>query len=219
MRNRWMRIGAACAAIAMAGACNAGACRTQSGDTRAADPAPGVTATPAEPGYPDPRFPAYLKPPTSLEEVMPHVRPLARARHGLQGAGLGIIEKGESVLFVVSIEAEDMIVDAVVKAMQERGVTAVVKRDYELVGIPKDEAEAYRASRRTYTSEQGYMEAANWVDANFPDPAKAKAWLKERRPDLHEKIFPAGREMTPRQKEIYEKMRGESVGAAIRIFL
>ena len=169
--------------------------------------------------YPEPRFPSYLKPPSSIEEVMPHVRPLAQARHGLQGAGLGIIEKGETVLFVVSTDAEDMIVDAVTKAMQERGVTVVVKRDYEIVGIPRDEAIAYRKSRRTYTSEQGYMEAASWVEANFPEPAKAKAWLKERRPDLHDKIFPANREMSPGQREIYEKMRGESVGKSIREFL
>ena len=169
--------------------------------------------------YPEPRFPSYLKPPSSMEEVMPYVRPLAKARHGLQGAGLGIIEKGESVLFVVSVDAEEMIVNAVVKAMEERGVTPVVKRDYELVGIPREEAVEYRKARRSYTSEAGYMEAANWVDANFPDPAAAKDWLKQRRPDLHAKLFPASREMTPRQKEIYEKMRGESVGAAIREFL
>ena len=103
--------------------------------------------------------------------------------------------------------------------MDERGVNVIVKRDYEIVGIPKDEAIEYRKARRTYTSEQGYMEAANWVDANFPEPAKAKAWLKERRPDLYDKLFPASREMTPRQREIYEKMRGESVGKSIREFL
>ena len=44
--------------------------------------------------------------------------------------------------------------------------------------------------------------AANWVDANFPEPDKAKKWLKDRRPDLYDKLFPANREMTPRQREI-----------------
>src|SRR4030088_1127882 len=28
--------------------------------------------------YPEPRFPSYLKPPASVEDVLPHVRPLAR---------------------------------------------------------------------------------------------------------------------------------------------
>jgi hypothetical protein len=169
--------------------------------------------------YPEPRFPSYLKPPSSIEEVMPYVRPLVRARHGLQGAGLGIVEKGETVLFVVSTDAEDMIVEAVTKAMQERGVSVVVKRDYEIAGIPRDEAIAYRQARRTYTSEQGYMEAASWVEANFPNPDQAKAWLKERRPDLYSQLFPASREMTPRQREIYETMRGENIGRGIREFL
>ena len=215
MSSTWKRAAVLGLAAALAAGCNAAGCR-RGGD----DGASAGTATAQPDGsYPSPRFPSYLRPPGSLEEVMPYVRPLAQARHGLQGAGLGIIERGESVLFVVSIDAEDMIVDAVVKAMEERGVTAVVRRDYELVGIPRDEAIEYQRTRRSYTSEQGYMEAANWVDANFPEPEKAKAWLKERRPDLHAQLFPAGREMTPRQKEIYEKMRGESVGRAIREFL
>ena len=77
-----------------------------------------------------------------------------------------------------------------------------------IVGVPKDEAIAYRKARRTYTSEQGYMEAANWVEGNFPRPDEAKAWLKQRRPDLYDKLFPKNREMTPDQKAIYEKMRG-----------
>jgi hypothetical protein len=178
-----------------------------------------AAANPQKPAYPEPRFPSYLKPPSSIEEVMPFVRPLVRARRGLQGAGLGIAEKGETVLFIVSTDAEDMIVNAVTKGMEERGVTVVVKRDYEIVGIPREEAIDYRKARRTYTSEQGYMEAANWVDANFPEPDKAKAWLKQRRPDLYDKLFPASREMSPRQRVIYEKMRGESVGRAIREYL
>lgn len=169
--------------------------------------------------YPEPRFPSYLRPPSSIEEVMPHVRPLVRARHGLQGAGLGLIEKGESVLLVVSGGADDMVVEAVRLAMEERGVKPIVKRDYELVGISRDDAEAYRKSRRTYTSEQGFMEAAGWVERNFPDPVKAKAWLKERRPDLYADLFPANREMSPAERSINRALQGENVGRAIREFL
>jgi hypothetical protein len=207
--------------LIIAAACNRGTAPGENGHATA-PPSSGAAApaaTDAKGDFPEPRFPSYLKPPASTEEVMPFVRPLVRARHGLQGAGLGIVEKGESVLFVVSVDAEDMIVNGVVKAMEERGVTAVVKRDYELAGIPREEAVDYRKTRRSYTSEQGYFEAANWVETNFPDPAKAKEWLKGRRPDLYAKLFPASREMTPRQKEIFEKMRGESIGRAIREFL
>ena len=143
---------------------------SQNGAPHTASPAatPAPATGPAKADYPEPRFPSYLKPPSSIDEVMPYIRPLVRSRTGLQGAGLGIAEKGETVLFIVATDAEDMIVEAVVKGMSERGVNTIVKRDYEIVGIPREEALDYRKARRTYTSEQGYMEAANWVDANFP---------------------------------------------------
>lgn len=112
-----------------------------------------------------------------------------------------------------------MVVEAVRRAMEERGVNAIVKRDDEMAGIGREEAEAYRKSRRTYTSEQGFMEAAAWVEQNFPDPVKAKAWLKERRPDLYDDLFPASREMTPAERSIYGALQGESVGRAILEFL
>lgn len=213
MRETWKATAATCAVLAvLAAGC---------GQSESPGTAPRTASSEANPAkdYPEPRFPSYLKPPSSIEEVMPYVRPLARARHGLQGAGLGIVEKGESVLFVISSTAEDMIVEAVKRAMEERGITVIVKPDYELVGIPRAEAAEYNKVRRGYTSEKGYMEAANWIQGNFPEPEKAKAWLKQRRPDLYDALFPASREMTPRQRAIYEKMRGESVGSAIREYL
>src|SRR5262245_57118845 len=100
---------------------------SQNGAPHTASPAatPAATAVPAKADYPEPRFPSYLKPPASIEEVMPYIRPLVKSRTGLQGAGLGIAEKGETVLFVVATDAEDMIVDAVVKGMSERGVNTI----------------------------------------------------------------------------------------------
>lgn len=218
MHKSWKFTVAGCAITAMVAVAGCGG-SSEPEETAAPAQTPAASSATPTGDYPEPRFPSYLKTPASIEEVMPYVRPLARTRHGLQGAGLGLVEKGESVLFVVSSGAEDMIVEAVVRAMKERGVTADVKHDYELVGIPREEMLQFVETRRSYTSEQGYMEAANWVEGNFPDPEKAKAWLKERRPDLHAKLFPASREMTPRQKEIYEKMRGENVGRAIREYL
>ncbi len=183
----------------------------------AATSAPAADA--AKVAYKEPRFPSYLKPPASIDEVLPYVRPLARAKSGLQGAGLGILEKGDAVLIVTTIESETMIVDAVKKALEERGVTVDVKRDFELVGVPQKAAEDYRKVRRTYTSEQGYMEAANWVEGNFPEPEKAKDWLRQRNPALADKLFPRERELSAAQKAIYETMRGENVGKAIREYL
>ena len=57
-----------------------------------------------------------------------------------------------------------MIVQAVKKAMEERGVKVNVVHEYEVVGVSKEDADAYEKARRTYTSEQGYMEAASWVE-------------------------------------------------------
>src|SRR4051794_39105127 len=69
--------------------------------------------------YPEPRFPSYLKPPSSLEDVLPHVRPLARNKIGFQGNGLGIAQSGDTVAFILSATAEDMIVQGVKRAMEE----------------------------------------------------------------------------------------------------
>jgi len=77
--------------------------------------------------YPEPRYPSYLKPPSTIDEVLPHVRPLARNTFGFQGNGLGIAQSGETV--------------------------------------SKADAAAFEKARRTFTSEQGYMEATWWVES------------------------------------------------------
>jgi hypothetical protein len=194
----------------------------------AADPPAPATQASVVPAaaYPAPRFPSYLKPPSGPDELLTYARRLAQNRRGLQGAGFGIIEKGDTVLWVASTEAEDVVLAALKQAVEERGGRVIVKRDYEMAGVPRDEAlvfkqdaAAIRRVPRSYTSEFGYKEAANWVDAQFPDPAAAKAWLRGRRPDLYDALFPAREEMTPRQREIYEKFRGEHLGVAIREYL
>ena len=59
--------------------------------------------------------------------------------------------------------------------------------------------------RRSYTAEQGYMEAATWVESNFPNPGAIKDWLKGRRPDLYDKLFPKARDLSPRLVEVQQK--------------
>src|SRR5512138_884905 len=85
--------------------------------------------------YAEPRFPSYLKPPSSLEDVLPHVRPLARNKIGFQGNGLGIAQSGETVAFILSATAEDLIVQAVKRAMEERGVKVNLVHEYEVAGV------------------------------------------------------------------------------------
>src|SRR5262245_50287798 len=67
---------------------------------------PGSRETAGAADYPRPRYPSYLKPPSSIDDVLPHVRPLARNRTGFQGGGLGIAQPGETVTFVLGPNAE-----------------------------------------------------------------------------------------------------------------
>ena len=200
----------ACAAAAIAALAAAGCSR--------GGPAPDA-APPSTADYPSPRFPSYLKPLSSVDEVLPHVRTLARAKTGVQGAGLGVANSGDTVTFVTTTASDPLIVEAVKRAMEERGVKVNVVPEYEMVGIARDDALEYDRIRRSYTSEQGYMEAATWVEANFPDPEAIKKWLRERRPDLADKLFPQSRELPPKLKIVQEKMLWPSLGKGIQAYL
>ena len=189
------------------------------GGSTPTEPPAGTTKAGPAITYPGPRFPSYLKPPSTIDEIMPYVRPIARNKSGYQGGGLGLADPGETVLIVASDDGEPLIIDAVQKAMEERGVQVVVRREYEMAGLTKAEADELKRARQGYTAEAGYMEAANWVEWVFPDQDAAKGWLKAQRPDLHEKLFPATREMTPRQRAMADRYQGENLGKAIREYL
>jgi hypothetical protein len=173
----------------------------------------------AAPKYPEPRYPAYLKPPRSVDDVMPSVREIVRNKSGIQGAGMGVLQRGDGVLLVPTAEAEPMILDALKRALEERGVKVHVKYNYELVGVSKADAEALIKFRETYTSEQGYMEAVGWIEQQFPDPEGAKKWLQQRRPELHALLFPKSREMSSQMKATWEKLRRDPVGKGIVAYL
>lgn len=81
--------------------------------------------------------------------------------------------------------------------------------------MKREEALELRKATRTYTSEKGYMEAARWV-SRIPDFA-GREWLKERRPDLYEKVFPNGREIFKNLRNMQAKLR--NVGPEIRLYL
>jgi hypothetical protein len=156
---------------------------------------------------------------STVEEVLPHVRPLARNKTGVQGAGLGVANPGETVTFVTTSAAHPLIVEAVKRAMEERGVKVNVVPEYEMVGVSKADAVEFQTIRRSYTSEQGYMEAATWVESNFPDPEAIKTWLKARRPDLSEKLFPQSRELSPKLKAVQQKLMLPNLGKGIQDYL
>ena len=168
--------------------------------------------------YPAPRWPSYLKF-TSVDEAMPYIRTIVRNKSGFQGAGLGILNAGDTVTLITGANADDTIVDAIKKGLEERNIKVNIVHDYELVGVSRDDARAFRKLRQTYTSEQGYMEAANWIESVFPNPDGARQWLKDRRPDLYDTLFPKNREIPENLKPVREKLKGDNVGKAIVAYL
>jgi hypothetical protein len=169
--------------------------------------------------YPAPRFPSYTKAPKSIDEVMPFARSIARQTTGLQGEGFGILKQGESVALVVEANAEDMIVEAIKRAIEERGVKVQILHDYQLVGVSRADAAELRKARQRFTSEQGYMEARQWIEERFADPEAPKKWLRERRPDLYDALYPARAQIPERLKEAQKKLDRENVGKGIKEYL
>src|SRR5688500_11195206 len=90
--------------------------------------------------YPQARFPSYVKPPKTIEDVMPSARRIVRNKSGIQGSGMGILQQGETVLLIPDADAEPMILDALKAALKERGVATDIKYNYELAGVTREEA-------------------------------------------------------------------------------
>src|ERR1700752_1464726 len=131
--------------------------------------------------YPAPRFPSYVKPPKSIEDVMPFARAAVRQTGGR--TPLGLVEKGMTVAIFTEPTAEDMVMQAVKRAYEERGVKAQIVPEDQLLGVSKEEALKAVKTSRWFTSEQGYMEMRAWILQRFSDPEIPKKWLKEHRPD------------------------------------
>jgi hypothetical protein len=170
-------------------------------------------------GYPPPRFPSYVKPPKSIDDVMPFARAVARQTSGLQGEGLGSLKAGDSVALVAEASSEDMVVEAIKRAAEERGVKIQVLPSYELAGVSRADALELRKARQQVTAEQGYMEARRWIEEMFPDPEVPKKWLKERRGDLYEKLYPSRAEIPEHLKQIQKKLDRENVAKGIKEYL
>ena len=136
--------------------------------------------------YPAPRFPSYLKPLKTIDDVMPYARAAVRQIGGR--TPLGLVEKG-TVLIVVEPTAEEIVMQAIKRAYEERGVKVQLVPQHELAGVSKEEARKAKEATRDYTSEQGYMEAERWISSRFDDPEVPKKWLRERKPDLYKALF------------------------------
>jgi hypothetical protein len=166
--------------------------------------------------YPKPRFPSYLKTPKSVEELMPAARAFVLIKEGTQGVGMGNFNRGDTLLLVTDITAEPLPLEAVHRALEERGIKVIIKTEAEMVGLTPADAEAYRAATLIPSAEQGYLEARNYWINDYPrvfaHPEVAKEWLRKRRPDLYDALYPPSQNLSPEQKD---KMSMKSIGAAI----
>jgi len=88
--------------------------------------------------YPVPRFPSYLKPPKSIDDVMPFARAAVRQTGGR--TPLGLVEKGSAALIVTEVGADPLVMQAIKRAYEERGVKTSIVGEHELLGVNKDEA-------------------------------------------------------------------------------
>src|SRR4051794_2867658 len=105
---------------------------------------------PAHP-FPAPAFPSYLKKPDSIEALMPQARAAVRQTGGR--TGLGLIDPGKTVLIVVG-ELRDtrpdmMVQEAMKRALEERGVKAIVLTMWEILGITEQNYTELRGGVRT----------------------------------------------------------------------
>ena len=142
------------------------------------------TAERSETGYPEPRFPSYLKQPGSLEEAMPYARDAVRQTGGR--TPLGQVEPGKTVALFAGerslIGPNPLVLEALVEAYKELDVKA-------LIVLPETEGNSVRVGTG-YTSEDSYMEIDNWINYNFLDKEEPKDWLRQEEPELYSEMYP-----------------------------
>jgi hypothetical protein len=166
--------------------------------------------------YPAPKFPSYLKPPKNIEEVMPFARAAVRQTGGR--TPLGLVNPGQTVLIVTAPGAEPLLLQGIKKAYEERGIKLIYMSSQELAGVSEHDAkEVQRIKEMANESHMGHMEAYGWTN-NWVDPLVPRDFIKERRPDLYEKIFKAA-ELSDELKVVEAKLTNFGVAKALIKYL
>ncbi|MBI4446715.1 MAG: hypothetical protein HY645_12495 [Acidobacteria bacterium] len=126
-------------------------------------------------GYPPPLYPKYLIKEPSSEELIMMTRGLARQTETRSGR-LGVLEQGERGLIVISARQDQRIMQAVKKALRERGADADWIYDYELLMLEfklseeqaKQKLDVGRLGARIGTMfSEGVMEALLFLPHKF----------------------------------------------------
>ena len=88
--------------------------------------------------YPAPRFPKYLRSVTTVEPLMTSARLAARQIAGR--TPLGLVRSGEQLVLTVPDEQDPLVLEAVKKALEERGVKVTVFVSYQLEGLTEQQS-------------------------------------------------------------------------------
>src|SRR5262245_62516919 len=97
---------------------------------------PSIGSTAESVKYPAPRFPSYVRPPKSIEDVMPFARAAVRQTGGR--TPLGLVEQGQTVVIFTEPAADEMVMQAIKRAYEERGVKIQIVPEYKLWGVGGD---------------------------------------------------------------------------------
>ena len=148
---------------------------------------------PAHP-FPAPAFPSYLKKPDSIEALMPQARAAVRQTGGR--TGLGLVDPGKTLLIVVG-ELRDtrpdmMVQEAMKRALEERGVKAIVLTIWEVLGLTEQEYTELRGGVRTYSILDGQRELEYFftVTGIMPSPQKGRDWVRAQDVALYDATWP-----------------------------
>ncbi len=117
--------------------------------------------------YPAPRFPKYLRTVTTIDPLMPSARLAARQIAGR--TPLGLLKSGERLLLVVPDHQDPLVLQAVVKAMEERGVKMVVFHAWDMEGLTEPQGKQNLTALKPFLTfgGDGWREVASDRIARF----------------------------------------------------
>lgn len=85
--------------------------------------------------YPAPRYPERPEEPTAVDQLMPYARKAVQKTAGL--GTMGNVKPGEKVLLAVPAGQHELAVEAVIRALKEKGIAAEAIGEPEIAGIPE----------------------------------------------------------------------------------
>jgi hypothetical protein len=139
---------------------------------------------------PEATFPAYLKKPNTIEELMPQALAAVTQKGGR--SPLGLAEPGDIVLIVVPYDADRLIQAAIIKAYETRNIEARILYENDLMGISLEDMQRLSDAKDIFKAGDGQQESGEWFEmlGNWPDFEVYKNWVKEQDPVYYAATWP-----------------------------